>query len=89
MDWVISWSKESISFLDKNNLIESTIVEILKKTKGKLECKDVNVDVKKLEGQWKPFLRIRIGKIRIIAEFNFQKSQIYVHCIDYRGNIYA
>ncbi len=89
MEWSISWSKEALLFLDKNNVMESTIVEILKKAKEKLEGKDVNVNVKKLDGAWKPFLRIRMGDIRIIAEYNFPKRQIYVHRIDYRGNVYA
>ncbi len=88
MDWVISWSKESVLFLDKNALSETAIIDVLRKAKEKLEGKDVNVNVKKLEGQWKPFLRIRMGKIRVIAEFNFSKHQIYIHQIDYRGNVY-
>ncbi len=88
MDWIISWSKESLAFLQKNDLTEASVVEILQKAKGKLEGKDVNVDVKKLEGAWKPFLRIRMRNIRVIAEFNFSEHQIYIHRIDSRGNVY-
>ncbi|MEK7649016.1 MAG: hypothetical protein AAB400_03855 [Patescibacteria group bacterium] len=89
MDWVISWSKESLRFLNKNKIEESDIVDTLRKAKEKIEGKNINVDVKRLEGVWKPFLRIRIGKIRVIAEFNFSKHQIYIHRIDYRGNVYT
>ena len=34
------------------------------------------------------FYRIRRGKIRIIAEFRFEDSVVFIEVIDWRGNIY-
>ena len=49
---------------------------------------DTNIDIKKLKGQWKGFYRIRKGKIRIIAGFNFEYKAVFIERIDHRGNVY-
>ena len=34
------------------------------------------------------FHRIKVGKMRIIAEFNFDMQKIYIEVIDWRGSAY-
>jgi mRNA-degrading endonuclease RelE of RelBE toxin-antitoxin system len=48
----------------------------------------LNIDIKKLKGKWAGFHRIRIGKLRIIAEFNFDELSVFIERIDYRERIY-
>ena len=46
------------------------------------------IDIKKMKGEWKGFYRIRKGKWRIIAEFDFDNNSVFIENIDWRGNIY-
>ena len=59
MNWKIDFSKKSLHFLDQNNLKENFAIEkvslVLRKFKGEI----INVDVKKLQGKWEGFHRIR------------------------------
>ena len=48
----------------------------------------VKVDVKRLKGEWKDYLRIRKGKLRIILKVEWKRKTILVEAIDFRGNIY-
>ena len=41
-----------------------------------------------MKGEWKGFYRLRIGKIRIIFNINFENEQIYIDRIDFRGDVY-
>ena len=88
MNWQIDFSSNSLKFLKKNNLKENFIIEEIKLVLRKLKGEDVNINVKKLKGEWKGFYRIRSGKIRIIAEFQFEQNRVYIEEIDWRGNIY-
>ena len=88
MNWQIDFSSNSLKFLKKNNLKENFIIEEIKLVLRKFKGEDVNINVKKLKGEWKGFYRIRSGKIRIIAEFQFEQNQVYIEEIDWRGNIY-
>lgn len=49
---------------------------------------ETSVDIKKLKGKWKGFYRVRSGRMRIIAEFNFENSIVFIEEIDWRGNAY-
>ena len=40
------------------------------------------MDIKKLNGKWEGFHRIRKGKLRVIAELNFDDSAVFVEVID-------
>jgi len=88
MNWQIDFSLNSLKFLKKNNLKENFIIEEIKLVLRKFKGEDVNINVKKLKGEWKGFYRIRSGKIRIIAEFQFEQNRVYIEEIDWRGNIY-
>jgi len=88
MNWQIDFSINSLKFLKKNNLKENFIIEEIKLVLRKFKGENININVKKLKGEWKGFYRIRSGKIRIIAEFQFEQNRVYIEEIDWRGNIY-
>lgn len=88
MNWQIDFSSNSLKFLKKNNLKENFIIEEIKLVLRKFKGENININVKKLKGEWKGFYRIRSGKIRIIAEFQFEQNRVYIEEIDWRGNIY-
>lgn len=88
MNWRIDFSKDSLRFLERNNLKEDFIIEKIKLALRKFKGENINIDIKKLRGKWEGFYRIRVGKLRIIAEFQFEYSRIYIDKIDWRGNVY-
>jgi len=65
MKWKIEYSKEARKFIDEQN-IWNQIREGIKRFLLKIKGEDVNIDVRKLVGDWKGYYRIRMGKIRII-----------------------
>lgn len=88
MNWRIDFSTSSLKFLKQNNLDESLVIEKLRLVFRKFKGEDVNINVNKLSGKWEGFYRIRSGKIRIIAEFQFERSHVFIEEIDWRGNVY-
>ena len=88
MKWRIDFSKDSLKFLEKNNLKEDFLIEKIKLALRKFKGEDINIDIKKLRGKWEGFYRIRFGKLRIIAEFQFEYYRAYIERIDWRGSAY-
>lgn len=88
MNWHIDFSENSLKFLKKNNLKEDFIIEKIKLTLRKFKGENININVKKLIGEWEGFYRIRSGQLRIIAEFQFEQNRVYIEEIDWRGNVY-
>ncbi|MDH5718440.1 MAG: hypothetical protein OEZ22_12510 [Spirochaetia bacterium] len=64
MKWHIEYSKNAIKFIKRNNL-EKTVHHELKKFILRITGKPMNIDIKKLTGNWSGFYRIRKGQIRI------------------------
>jgi len=54
----------------------------------KLLGESINIDVKKLKGEWKGFFRIRKGRLRIIFPVDTSLRFIYVERVDFRGDAY-
>jgi mRNA interferase RelE/StbE len=46
------------------------------------------MDIKKLEGEWNGFLRMRIGKNRVIFKIDSLKKELLIYEIDNRGSVY-
>jgi mRNA interferase RelE/StbE len=46
------------------------------------------LDVKRLEGEWKGFLRMRSGRVRVIFRIDKEEDVFLVYGIDYRGDVY-
>ncbi len=88
MKWQISFSKNSLHFLNKNHLEELFIVDKIKIVIRKFSGEYVNADIKKLKGEWDGFYRIRDGKLRIIVEFKFENHYAHIEEIDWRGSAY-
>jgi mRNA interferase RelE/StbE len=88
MKWIVDFSDDSLKFLKKNKIPEDYIIEKVELTLKKLKGEDINVDIKKLKGEWEGFYRIRFGRLRIIVEFQFQDNRVYIERIDWRGNVY-
>ncbi|RLF44104.1 MAG: type II toxin-antitoxin system RelE/ParE family toxin [Thermoplasmata archaeon] len=87
MNWKISYSKSALKFIEKHN-IKVEVKEEIRKFLLLLKRENVNVDVKKLYGDWKGYYRIRKGKLRIIFSLNKLEKEIYIEKIDFRGDVY-
>uniref|UniRef100_A0A7V5XFW8 Addiction module toxin RelE n=1 Tax=Thermodesulfobacterium geofontis TaxID=1295609 RepID=A0A7V5XFW8_9BACT len=87
MKWRIDYSKDAAKFIKEHN-ISFEVREELKKFLMKMKGENVNVDVKKLTGDWEGYYRLRKGKLRIIFELNKHNKVIFVERIDFRGEVY-
>ena len=54
----------------------------------KIKGENVNIDIKKLSGEWEGYYRLRKGKLRIIFEPNKTDKVLFVERIDFRGDVY-
>jgi len=72
MKWQINYSRSALRFIDQQN-IRDDVRELLIKFLRKLEGKAANVDLKKLDGDWEGYYRVRKQKIRIIFEIHKKK----------------
>ena len=88
MNWRIDFSSNSLKFLIHNNLKEDFVIDKIKIVLRKFNGEDINIDIKKLRGEWEGFYRIRSGRLRIILEFQFEYYRVYVEEIDWRGSAY-
>ena len=88
MNWRVDFSSDSLKFLRRNNLKEDFIINKIKLALRKFQGENVNVNIKKLSGEWNGFYRIRSSKLRIIVEFQFEYYRAYIENIDWRGNVY-
>lgn len=92
MAWTIEFKRESLKFISKQ---EKGIQERVRISLNKLlDSLDNGVlpfgemDIKQLHGKAKGFMRLRIGKIRIIFKLNTELKILRIHTIDYRGDVY-
>jgi len=87
MKWKIDYSNDASKFIKKQNIHDEVRNE-LKKFFKKMNGDDVNIDIKKLEGSWSGYYRLRKGKLRIIFEINKTEKSVYIDKIDFRGDVY-
>ncbi len=89
MTWNVSFSREAVSFLGKARRISyEDITELIGDAVKKFGGERININIKKLKGEWTGFHRIRKGDLRIVVEFNFDNHSAFVERIDWRGRIY-
>ena len=86
--WKIHYTSLAEKFIQKQKIERNTITETILKTLKFLAGENLNIDIKKLKGEWRGFYRIRQGKLRIILSINFEKQEVVVKRIDFRGSIY-
>ncbi|MBI4781929.1 MAG: type II toxin-antitoxin system RelE/ParE family toxin [Oscillatoriophycideae cyanobacterium NC_groundwater_1537_Pr4_S-0.65um_50_18] len=86
-------SKEAVKFLGKLSAKEAE--KLREKLAALLEAIETEgiipfneLDIKSLKGEWKGFLRMRVGKARIVFRIDAEADRLQVHDIDFRGNIY-
>jgi mRNA interferase RelE/StbE len=83
----------AIKFLDKLDKKDKERVRLkLKSLVSSVEAQGIvpfkELDIKQLDGDWKGFLRMRTGRIRIIFQINKDEELLLVHEMDYRGDVY-
>jgi len=88
MSWRIDFSAASLKFLKQNNIKENFVIDKIKLVIRKFKGENININIKKLSGEWEGFYRIRFGRLRIIIEFQFERNRAYIEEIDWRGNVY-
>ena len=87
MKWAVEYSRDADRFIQAEGIqgeVRRQIEGFLRKLRGE----PVNIDVKKLKGEWKGYFRIRKGKLRIIFSINMSSRSMYVERIDFRGDAY-
>lgn len=85
--WKIDYSRDAEKFIQTHGVLEE-IREELKKFLIKIKGGNVNVDLKKLVGDWEGYYRLRKGKLRIIFAVIKNKRILFVERIDFRGDVY-
>lgn len=55
---------------------------------SKILSSNINIDVKKLKGEWAGYYRIRKGKIKVILKPDIEFRTIFVDVVDFRGKVY-
>lgn len=88
MNWRIYTSKNAEKFVEKNEISKGEIFEFIELAIRYFRGERTNLDISKLKGKWAGFYRIRRGRIRIIAEFNFENSVVFIEVVDFRGGAY-
>jgi mRNA interferase RelE/StbE len=87
MKWRIDYSKEAEKFIQKQNIHEE-VREELKKFLLKVKGENINIDLKKLSGDWIGYYRLRKGKLRVIFEVKKVENTLFVEKIDFIGDVY-
>lgn len=89
----VKFHKNALKNLEKLN--SKTKEKIRTKIKELISCYDGSgiipfnqMQIKKLEGKWIGFFRMRIGKIRLIYRIDKELLEIQIYEIDNRGDVY-
>jgi len=85
--WRIDYSRDSIEFINKNRLQDKVREELMKFLVA-MKRGQAPINLKKLEGKWAGYYRLRKGKIRIIFYITKLEKVLYVERVDFRGNVY-
>ncbi len=83
MTWQIKYHNSAYRFLKANKLLEKTEKQITIFLKG-----NGSADISKLKGKLAGNYRLRLGKVRVILEIDFEKKVIYLKKADFRGDVY-
>lgn len=46
------------------------------------------LQIKMLDGEWKRFMRMRVGPIRVIFQIHKESDELFIYEIDFRGGVY-
>jgi mRNA interferase RelE/StbE len=86
----IHFERKADKFFNKGSFEKEEVSGLIIKAIRKLSGQDENVDVKYLKGEFKGYLRIRKGDLRIVFKIAEAEDLIIVTVsnIDFRGNVY-
>ena len=89
----VRFHNRAVKFLDKSDEKDKERIRLkLKSLVSTVEEQGIipfkELDVKRLEGEWRGFLRMRSGKMRIIFRIDREDDVVLVYEIDYRGDVY-
>jgi mRNA interferase RelE/StbE len=89
----VRFHSRAVKFLDKLDEKDRERIRLkLKALVSTIEEQGIipfkELDVKRLEGEWRSFLRMRSGKIRVIFLIDKEDDALLVYEIDYRGDVY-
>lgn len=84
----VDFGGQAEKFLDRNNIPKEEVFDVIKNCIKKFKGEVINIDIKKLDGKWEGFHRVRKGKLRILAFFDFDKLEVFVEVVDWRGGAY-
>jgi len=87
MTWTIQYSRDADRFIQAEG-IQSEVKNQIQGFLRKLRGESINVDAKKLKGEWKGYFRIRKGSLRIIFSIDTSHRSLYVEQVDFRGDAY-
>jgi mRNA interferase RelE/StbE len=90
----IALSKAAIKFLEKSSAkeverIREKLSDLLSVIEAEGMVSSNDLDIKALKGEWKGYLRMRVGKVRVIFTINAELDELQIYDIDFRGNIYG
>jgi mRNA interferase RelE/StbE len=89
----IRFHNRAVKFLEKLDEKDREKIRLkLKALLAAIESQGIipfkELDIKRLEGEWKGFLRMRIARIRIIFRIDKENDVLLVYEIDHRGDVY-
>jgi mRNA interferase RelE/StbE len=86
-------SKSALKFLKKLSTkelekIQTKLLYLLNSVEESGLVPFNELDIKTLDGEWQGFLRMRIGKIRVVFTIDAERDEIQVYEINFRSSIY-
>ena len=82
MTWKFKYRKQAFIFLKERDLLGEVRDKIIDYIRGE------KVDIKKLRGNWRGFLRLRIGEIRVIFKLDVDEKVVEICKAGLRGKVY-
>ena len=92
MEWKLRIHRKALKFFeelseDRKELVRKRLEELLEALEhGVLPYR--RLDIRKLRGEWRDFLRMRVGEIRVIFLIDFDAKTVYVYHMHYRSKAY-
>ena len=89
----LNFSKNALKFLKKlsdkdTEKLRNKILQLLNSVEESGLVPSGELDIKTLEEEWQGFLRMRVGKIRIIFTVDIEQDELQMYEIGFRGDIY-
>ena len=89
----IEFSRSALKFIEKLGKKDKEKVRLkIKSLLISIEVQGIipfrELDIKKLNGEWAGFFRMRVGKIRTIFKIDKDNKILLIYEIDFRGSIY-